>query len=646
MEKTEKYYPVNVAIAAFVFCVCMSVPAAVVFGQGSRSLSAKDLKMLSVEELMELEVNIVSRSPQKLSDAPSAVQVITGEEIRHSGATNIAEALRLVTNLQVAQLRSNAWIIGSRGFNSLFANKLLVMIDGRSVYTPLFAGVFWDLQNVLLEDVDRIEVVSGPGGNLWGANAVNGVINIVTKNSSETKGLYASILAGSFVKDQAGLRWGGNIGKKISYKVYGQHFDRKPTQWPDGTEFADAWNFTQGGFRIDMEGNSNEKFNFQGDYYGGKIETGGDPSDFNGQNVMASWKKYISDRSDFLVQLYYDRYFKRDAPGQTTDEMETFDVDFQHRFPLAKRHTILWGLGYRNVRDEFESLSPFVAILPERKKLDLADAFIQDDIFISQKWRAIIGTKVLHNVYTGIEFQPSVRLALTIDRQNSVWTSVSRSVRTPSRVDVDYYSPSTLQPSVINVRGGPHFVSEKAVAFELGYRVQPDPKSSFSIATFYTVYDDVYSLEAVPGTLNYEIGNGTEGTTWGAEFAGTYQVFEKWRLRGGYTYFDKKLSAKAGHSFDPSYLGNDVKHQALLQSMMELPFDIHLDIITRYLDYLPATLVTQKVPAYFTFDARIAYRIKYLEFSLVGQNLVEKKHTEFGNLSIPRSVYAKLTLRL
>ncbi|HTE24308.1 TonB-dependent receptor plug domain-containing protein [Flavitalea sp.] len=603
--------------------------------------------MLSVEELLEIEVSLVSRSPQKLASAPSSVQVISGDDIRHSGASNLAEALRLVSNLQVAQQRSNAWIIGSRGFNAPFSNKLLVMIDGRTVYTPLFAGVFWDIQNVLLEDVEKIEVVSGPGGALWGANAVNGLINVVTKKTSATQGLYASVQAGTFVKDQASLRWGGKLGKKVTYKLYGQHYDRNSTKNPDGSDFQDEWRNTQGGFKIDWEGNKSDNYTVQGDYYGGTVKTGDNYSDFNGQNVLARWRREISDSSDLMFQIYYDRYYKSDAPGMTSDEIKTIDLDFQYRFPLAKRHTISTGAGYRRVKDEFISTNAFIAILPSTKNLDLLTAFIQDEISLSQSLKLSLGTKLINNVYTGMEWQPGIRFAWSINNKNSMWASVTRAVRTPSRVDVDYFSPAVPQPpTAFSIVGGPNFRSEKVLAYELGHRLVSGSRSTFSIATFYNVYSDVYSLEPKSGTLTYEVKNGSEARAWGCEFSGSYQLLDTWKLRGGYSYFDIKLKSLSSQALDPSHLSNDVNNQVMLQSITQLPAGLHLDVIARYLDYLPATLATSTVPGYFTFDARLAYTMKFLELAVVGQNLYSKDHTEFDELNIPRSVYAKLTLRL
>lgn len=612
----------------------------------SQVLSPKELKKLSVEELMNVEVSLVSRTPEKLTEAASAIQVITGEDIRRSGATNVAEALRLAANLQVNQLSSSVWLVGARGFNNVFANKLLVMVDGRTIYTPLYGGVLWEQQNVLLEDIDRIEVVSGPGGTLWGPNAVNGIINIITKSSKETQGLYASVAAGTFVKDMAALRYGGKMNDKVYYKIYGQHFDRNATELSNGAKNTDAWNMSDGGFKINWDASSKDDISFQGDYYGGARKTVVANSPLNGQHLLGKWNRSISGRSDLALQVYYDRYYREDAPTKSYDKMKTTDVDFQHRFSIKKRQNFVWGAGYRFVKDDASfSNTASAGIVPRFKRLDLFTAFAQDEFFLTDSLRLIVGTKLLHNVYTGWEWQPSARIAW-IKNQTTLWAAVTRAVRTPSRFDVDYYLPMTPQPPTVpSVAGGPDFVSEKLLAYELGYRFQPNHVSSFSVATFYNIYNDVYSVEPKPGTLTYQIQNGSEATSWGLEFAGNYQVMRDWRLRGAYTYFKKDIHAKPGHNFNPSYLGNDVRNQVMLQSILDLPAHFQFDIVGRYLDPLAKTFATAAVAAYLTFDARLAYNLKGFEIALVGQNLAKKNHTEFGTFVIPRGVYGKITAR-
>lgn len=614
--------------------------------QGQAVFAPRELKKLSVEELMNVEVTLVSRTPEKLSEAASAIQVISNEDIRRSGATNVAEALRLAPNLQVAQLSSSVWIISARGFNNVFANKLLVMIDGRTVYTPLYGGVLWEQQNVLLEDVDHIEVVSGPGGTLWGANAVNGVINIITKTAKESAGLYASAAGGSFVKDMAALRYGGSIGKKAWYKIYGQHFSRDHTTLPNNKENTDAWNMTEGGFRLDWDPSERDAVTVQGEYYDGRRKTAIAKSPLNGQNILARWSRVLSPTSDLSAQVYYDRYFRADAPTFSSDKMNTVDVDLQHRFALGKKQSIVWGTGYRFVKDDADfSVNASAGILPRYKNLDLFNAFVQDEILLAKSLRFVAGTKLLHNVYCGWEWQPNARLAWQREK-STAWAAASRAVRTPSRFDVDYFLPMTLQPpNIPSVAGGPDFVSEKLIAYEAGYRLQPNKKASFSASLFYNVYQDVYSVEPKPGTLTYQIQNGSKARSWGAELLANYQVVPAWRLRSGYTFFAKEISAKPGHNFNPDYLGNDTRNQGLLQSILDLPFHLQCDVAARYLDPLAKTFATVKVPSYLTFDARLAFVHKGWELSIVGQNLGQKAHTEFGSSNIPRSVYAKISAR-
>lgn len=609
-------------------------------------LSAAELKKLSIEELMNIRVTLATRTPQRLTETASAIQVISGEDIRRSGAANLPDALRLLPNVQVGQLNSSAWIIGVRGFNTIFANKLLVMIDGRTIYTPLFGGVIWDLQHVLLEDVDRIEVVSGPGGSLWGANAVNGVINIITKSSKNTQGTYVSAAAGNFIRNQLEFRNGGKLGKTSTYRIYGMHMNRRHTFFPDGEKNTDAWKASQLGFRMDFAPTDRDEINVHGDLFFGERKTTPEHSGLNGQNLMGTWTRKFSPESDVILSVYYDRYFRKDAPGAASDEMNTADVDFQHRLPAGKRHELLWGVGYRYVRDHFKSETQNVAILPPKKNLDLANAFVQDQFSISDKLKLTAGTKVLHNVYTGLEIQPSIRAAFHPTNSQTLWAAVSRAIRTPSRFDRDYYLPAyPVPPANPSVAGGPDFESEKVNAYELGYRVQPTSLSSFAASAFYSRYPNLYSVEPLPGTLTYQIMNGSEGNSWGVELTGVYQVTEGWRVRTGYTYIDRKLSPLPGHDFNPEYLANDAKHRFLVHSILDLPGKIQFDIVGRYVDDLKETLATVAVPDYFMIDARIALVSKYFEFSVVGQHLSKKRHAEFGKFEIPRTIYAKIAAR-
>lgn len=612
---------------------------------------------MSIEELMNLEVTSVSRTPEKLSEVASAIQVITRQAIIRSGATNIPEALRLATNLQVAQFNSSAWIISARGFNTVFANKLLVLIDGRTVYTPLFGGVLWDMQHVLLEDVERIEVISGPGGTMWGANAVNGVINIITKKAEDTQGWYVSAAAappfaakepnpeekpfatGNLLKHAFAARYGGKINDRTFYSVYAQHSNRNNTFLNDTTRNNDEWGVTQAGFRFGLHPSDKDAVTIQGDLYKGnkhELDAG-----LDGQNLLLRWSRTVNERSNYILQLYYDRYY-RDDPTAMADELQTYDVDFQHRYKFNEKNQLLWGLGYRHVEDHVINRT-LVGLLPPYRTMPLYTAFVQNETALTDFLKITIGSKFQHNFFSELEYQPSVRIAAAVTKNSTLWTAFSRAVRTPSRLDVDYYL--FLPPNPIVVSGDPdNFVSEKLRAYELGYRVQAGANISLSIAGFYNEYRDVYSVENVTAET-LKIMNGSEAETWGGELSGFYQATKNWALRAGFTYFDKDLRAKPGRNHDPSYLMNDVKHQLLLQSMLNVTDNIEVDVIGRYLDYIPASFATARVPEYFTFDVRLAYRYRFAELAIIGQNLWSERHSEFGTTLIPRSAYAKVTCR-
>ena len=596
---------------------------------------------------MSIEVTSVSKRPEKLSETASAIQVVTGEDIKRSGAMNLPDALRLAPNLGVQQVNSYGWVVSARGFDALFANKLLVMIDGRSVYTPLFAGVSWDAQNLLLEDIDRIEVVSGPGGTLWGANAVNGVINIITKSSKDTQGLYVSGGGGSFLQDFGEVRYGGSLSSNLFFRVFGQRFDRDSTLRPDGSDGTNSWNMTQGGFRMDYYPSDANTLTWQGDAYSGtEYNTGASThSSLDGGNMLGRWTHVFSEESDLSVQLYFDRTWRRDVPSTISDELLTYDFDFQHRFPIGERQSILWGAGYRLMQDDTPSSTPFVGFVPQHRNMQLFSAFVQDEItVVRDRLKMTIGTKLEHNDFSSFEVQPSARLAWTPAERQTIWGAISRAIRSPSRIDSDYHIPKTPPYAIA---GGPDFDSEKVIAYELGYRVQPIQKLSLSLAAFYNDYDDIYSVEQAnpPAPLPFTIQNGTDGQSWGAEFFGAYQPTEWWRLRGGYTYFHKDLWSRPGHNVTSAVLaslGNDPRHQFVLQSILDLPAHFQLDVTTRYVDSLP----DPHIPSYLTFGVRLAWQYKNLELSVVGQNLWDNRHPEFGfEQQVPRSIYGRMTWR-
>jgi iron complex outermembrane receptor protein len=612
-------------------------------------MSVNKLKNLSVEELTNIEVTSVSKRPEKLSEVASAIQVITQEDIHRSGATTLPEALRLSPNLQVAQYNSYAWIISARGFNNIFSNKLLVMIDGRTVYSPLFAGVIWDAQSVLLEDVDRIEVISGPGGTMWGANAVNGVINIITKKAKDTKGLYATAAGGRFLHQQFAGRYGGNIGSSVNYRIYAQHTGIDQTLNDTLANNNDNWYLNQGGFRVDYDAGGPDKLSFQGNAIWGTEHTKPAQSSFDHQDAMGRWTHDFSARSGLQVQAYYDRMWRRDVPGLLNDQIETYDIDLQHNFQLSKTNNLVWGAGYRLMKDNSQNTTVFIGFVPAVRTLHLYSGFVQDEIaVIPDVFKITLGTKLLHNDYSGFEVQPSARFAWTPGYQQTFWASVSRAVRTPSRIDVDYRIPTyDVPPNVQNVGGGPNFVSEKLVAYELGYRVQASQKLSLSVATFYNQYDDLYSVEVAPGTATYLIQNGMYGNSQGLELSGVYQACINWRLRGGYTFFHKDIHDKPGHVFDTTYEGTDPQHQAVVQSMLNIFGNFQFDVIGRVVSGRPRSVIANvpDVNAYANLDVRLAWQYKYLELSVAGQNIANPNHVEFGANRIPRNIYGKVSLR-
>ncbi|HHY84201.1 MAG TPA: TonB-dependent receptor [Verrucomicrobia bacterium] len=608
--------------------------------------AAEQFKRLTFEELLNQEVSTVSRREEPLSTSASAVQVVTQEEIRRSGASSIPEALRLFPNLHVAQVDSRNWAISARGFNNALANKLLVMIDGRTVYTPLFAGVFWDAQHVLLEDVERIEVVSGPGATLWGANAVNGVINIITRNARDTQGLLVQGGGGSFLRDFGAIRYGGSAGSNMFFRVYGRRFDRESTVFANGQDGGNAWDLTQGGFRMDWIPQEASAVTVQGDAYAGNLEQPQPGhTTIDGQNLLGRWTHSFSRASELSAQIYFDRTWRR-VPNQFAEDLRTVDLDLQHWFDW-RRHRVTWGAGYRFMHDDVRN-SPALAFLPATRHLELFSGFVQDEFMLMpDTLRLTVGSKFEHNDYTGIEYEPSGRIAWTPAERHTVWSAVSRAVRIPSRIDRDFFLPQPpVPPGTTNLAGGRDFESEKLVALEAGYRVRPITNLTLSLAAFYNIYDDIRSVEPV-GLETFEVRNRNRAESWGLELAGQAQPAPWWRLRGGYTFLRKNVSPKTGGR-DMSggrAEGNSPEHQVGVQSMWDLPADLEFDVSGRYV----AALAAPRVPEYFTFDARLAWRVrKNVELSVVGQNLWDRRHPEFGEVGarqeIPRSVYGKITL--
>ena len=582
---------------------------------------------MSLEELANLQVTSVSRRAERLADAPAALYVITGEDIRRAGVSSLPEALRLAPNLEVARVNSSQYAISARGFNNAIGNKLLVLIDGRVVYTPLFSGVFWDAQDTLLEDVERIEVISGPGATLWGANAVNGVINVITRHSSETRGTLAEAGAGNKERGIA-ARHGFDLSGG-AMRIYAKAFDRDNTVRTDGSPVRDEWRNAQGGFRGDWAG-----FTLQGDLYkGSSRQPVGDDTTIAGGNLLG---RITHDR--LQAQLYYDNT-QRDIPGSFSERLNTFDAEIQHSFDLTPDQVVTWGGGHRRAYDHVTNSNLF-AFLPDKTTLRWTNVFAQDEIALRPEWRLTLGSKLESNVYTGTEFLPSARLAWKRDPHQLLWTAASRAVRAPSRLDRDLFSPA--QPPFL-LAGGPDFRSEVAKVYELGYRAQPSARLSYSVTGFYNQYENLRSVER-SGSV-FVLGNKMEGRGKGFEAWGTFQATRNWRLSAGALFLDQDLHLKpdSTDTTGVAAAGNDPKHQFSLRSSLDIAGNQHFDVMARYVGELP----NPKVPAYTAVDARYAWQLnRSFELSVTAQNLFDHAHPEFGAAAtrseIERAVFVRL----
>ncbi|MFL6293865.1 MAG: TonB-dependent receptor plug domain-containing protein, partial [Thermoanaerobaculia bacterium] len=501
------------------------------------AVQPSELKKMSIEELMEIDVTSVSRHTERVSGAAAAITVITGEDVRRSGANNLPDALRMIVSLHVAQFDGRTWAISARGFNITTANKLLVLIDGRSVYTPLFSGVFWDVQDVMLEDVERIEVIRGPGAALWGANAVNGVINILTKNARETVGRLANVGAGTEERGFGSFRQGGKVGERTWYRAYGKYSYRDALEFESGASARDPLRRGQAGFRIDRdieEDAGRGSFTLQGDAYQGRsAEAIRSDTELDGGNLLGRWSRSKSEDSGVDLQVYYDRTHRL-IPNSFEERRDTLDLDFQHRLPLGRRHGVVWGGGYRVTSDEVEN-SAATVFIPDQRTQHLFSAFLQDDFELSPSLRLTAGSKLEVNDSTGLEVQPSVRFAWTPNEHRTVWGAVSRAVRTPTRLDEDL---RFLAGPVVTLRGDRDFDSEELLAYELGYRHQPLRNQVLDAALFYNVYDNLRSQEpsATRSGLPIVLANKLNAKTWGLELRASWQPLPWWRVYAGYAF--------------------------------------------------------------------------------------------------------------
>jgi iron complex outermembrane recepter protein len=649
------------------------------------SMADKDIGQLSQVKVnggtgspsLDMPVSTVARQESTVGKSPAAVYVITNEMIRQSGAKTIPDVLRMAPGVDVAQIDSNTWAISIRGFNMRFANQLLVQIDGRQVYTPTYGGVFWDVQDLLLEDVDRIEVIRGPGSAMWGSNAVNGIINIITKNSKNTQGSYFESGVGTEQRDYSSLRYGGSNGDDLHYRVYGKWFERGPEFNPDGLAY-DQWRQGRGGFRTDWNASDEDTFTLQGDCYNGysgdqsvlpqfsapfyDIQHG--DTHVTGENVLLRWQKVIDEKTDYALWMYYDRAYRQSIQYGYGEDRQTFDVDFQHRMPIGDRQELIWGFGYRNTSDATQS-SEFVSLVPPHRSDYYISYFVQDQITLEEKhWFLTLGCRFEHNDYINFDYQPTVRLLWTPDDRHSIWGAVSRAVRTPTYAESNIRITSA--PYVVNdtpyypmLLGNPDLQAEESIAYELGYRTQATERFSWDLAIFLQDYRQCITFVPAglpePAPVGYYLPqtfiNEMTGKSYGFELASDYTVTPRWKLRGSYSFLVLDLAHVPDTDTAEVQEGQSPRNQYYVSSNWDLGNRWELNVIGRYVDSLPSI----NVPSYFVGDVRLAWRAsKNLEWSVVGRNLLAgTAHPEFSTdpllgtvrTEVEQEVYTQLSWR-
>lgn len=625
------------------------------------SVQADDLAALF--NLEGIEVVSVSKKQENSFDTASAIYVITQDDIERAGATSIAEALRLAPGLEVAKIDANKWAITSRGFNRQFVNKMLVLIDGRSVYTPLFSGTYWDAQDMILDDISRIEVIRGPGSTLWGSNAVNGVINIITKDASLTQGNYVSFSAGNEMQSTTSYRHGGKIGDKTFFRFYGKHRKYDNSKLLSGDDADDAWEFSSAGFRADIRKNASNRFTIQGDLYNGtndappvgipdSVTQVSDNEDVRGGNIMFKWNHAISSKSTFNLQTYID-YVNRSFHSLDKTR-QTFDIELQHSYDFSDKNEIIWGGGYRIFKDELLSDTIDDVYLldynPDESYNNLYNAFIQHKYsIIPQKLVLTTGTKLEHNYYTDLEIQPNARIAWYPDHQSTVWGAITRSVRIPSRGErsIELVAGGS-SPNFLTQVGNPTFTSEELIAYELGYRVKPIANLKFDIAAYYNDYDNLRSFELASAT-EIPVDNNVSADAFGGEITAEWSVKPNWQLIASYSYLNLQLHTNEGSTdiFTEADEERSPENQFTLRSHVNITPEIEWDTIAYYVD----SLDNYGIDDYVRLDIRFGWTPKKnMKLSIVGQNLLDDMHQEFAGASlsdptqVERSIYGNIKI--
>jgi iron complex outermembrane recepter protein len=608
-------------------------------------LAVQDLKRLSIEELAELDVTTAARRVQRLSEAAAAVSVVRGEDVRRSGYSTLADALRLADGVDVARTSGNNWAISARGFNIASANKMLVLMDGRTVYSPLTGGTFWDVQQTFLQDLDRIEVVRGPGGATWGANAVNGVINIVTREAAATRGTLAVLTTGTSELVTLGARHGGRMGEAGSYRVYTRYRRRAGELFATGERAGNGVQHGQAGFRLDSTVTGATRWTLLGDVSTGRQEYPDRPEGrTSGANLLGRWTRVFSAASSVQLQAYYDRT-TRDIPLQFRETRDTWDVDAQHT-RRAGRHHLVWGAGFRvSHGDDVGDPRAGSFFEPEEKTDGLFNVFVQDEITLRpDRLFLTLGAKVERNDFTGFEHQPTARLRWSSGGTQSIWGAVSRAVRLPTRLDTDLVIIDRVTGAT-TLRGDRAIAAEKVIAYEAGYRVRPREFLSIDVATFTNRYDDLRSTDVIDAVI--VLRNRLNAVTSGVEAGATVQAAPPWQVHGSYTYLYKRLSFDEGGPdfYGGTVEGNDPAHQFAVRSYLDLPRGFALDSVIRHRSTRPALLT----PAHTEWVQRIGWVSPRLELSLVGQDLLRAHNPEFyagaRPIAIRRGVYLRSVWR-
>ena len=622
------------AIAAAVLCMHQSAAA-----NARVQANPQDLKSMSIEQLMEIDVTLGTREPEPIGRTAAAITIVTNDDIRRSGVTTIADALALADGVEVARFNNGTWAASTRGFNATSANKLLVMIDGRTEYSPLFSGAFWNMLDYTLEDIERIEVIRGPGATLWGANAVNGVINIVTRHSRDTRGTLLSFGTGNEDPALADFRYGGDAAG-ATYRVYGKFARRSPQVFDNGLSSEDGRRRGQVGFRVDRPGGGGEWL-VKGDFFRSEDDIADrEPGEFGEVALQGGWSRAFAPGSDVAFRTYYRREF-RDVPLQLTHSIDTIDLDLQHGFPWRQRHRVVWGAGYRRNSDDTDGGT--ILFEPADRTYSLLSLFAQDEIVIvPDRVDLTLGLKLERNAFSGVEWQPNFRARYDLAPRQVIWGAVSRAVRRPTRLDVDIRA---LAPNgaLVAVGGGDSYRGENLVAAEFGYRAQPVAIASFEATLFNHSYDDLRSQELLPSGPPIVVGNTLNGRAQGVELSATVQPLPIWRLRANYSFLDVSISK----DIDSRDVGggvteaNDPSHRFGLRTDIDLPRGVELSLFLRRIGELP----NPQVPAYTELNGRVGWRATpHFELSFTAQDLLHDRHPEFGAIA-PRRVEFERSIR-